>query len=445
MATAAARQRRSPPGEAEGEPEAKKMRSLQPPDFAGGRRGVVLNPADCDLDFTVDGDGLRGHALHEDGFAYCWSGARAAIGITAGKYCFGCRILSDQEVQMDDTPADQRHLCRIGTVGGGGFGGTGKFSTAGRFSDYGEKFGAGDTVVCAVDLESSSSAAVGFSLNGRWLGTAWRFDAGELRGSGLFPHVLLKNVAVDMQFSVEDGLVLEEGFKPWSSAVEDGNAIAGPSFLMKWAEDHPEKRYLLLGTNLALDQMKEEELRRALRAADGDGDGDLQHLTGQGRQDPRNYIIDQTNVYRSARKRKLRPFVDFRKIAVVVFPAMDELRWRSEKRVREMGRSKLRLAGQEDTPHADEPFDQVFHRGPLILSTPAAASAEAELTVTGEHPLLVLRFPAELRLVGGRAIIIPWGGRRGRAWKSPDATVGRRSPLLPARRSSASSIRSVTC
>lgn len=242
-------------------------------------------------DFTVDGDGLRGHALHEEGFAYCWSGARATVGVAAGKYCFGCRIISEQEVQMEDTPAGQRHLCRIGvsrpgdpagslgeTAGSGGFGGTGKFSTAGRFSDYGEKFGAGDTVVCAVDLENPSSASVGFSLNGRWLGTAWRFDAGELQGSALFPHVLLKNVAVEMQFSVEDGLVLEQGFKPWSSAVEDGNAVAGPSFLPagncevvmmvglpaagkstwaeKWAADHPEKRYLLLGTNLALDQMK---------------------------------------------------------------------------------------------------------------------------------------------------------------------------------------------
>lgn len=34
---------------------------------------------------------------------------------------------------------------------------------------------------------------------------------------------------------------------------------------------------------------------------------------------PRNYIIDQTNVYKSARKRKLRPFANFRKVVTVTF------------------------------------------------------------------------------------------------------------------------------
>lgn len=31
---------------------------------------------------------------------------------------------------------------------------------------------------------------------------------------------------------------------------------------------------------------------------------------------PRNYIIDQTNVFKSARKRKLRSFLDFRKVSI---------------------------------------------------------------------------------------------------------------------------------
>ncbi|KAL3576911.1 hypothetical protein D5086_022194 [Populus alba] len=35
-----------------------------------------------------------------------------------------------------------------------GFGGTGKFSSAGILTDYGEKFGVGDTIMCCVDLET---------------------------------------------------------------------------------------------------------------------------------------------------------------------------------------------------------------------------------------------------------------------------------------------------
>lgn len=102
--------------------------------------------------------------------------------------------------------------------------------------------------------------------------------------SALFPHVLLKNVIVQMEFSVEDGLVPPEGYKPWSAALQDGNGVIGPQFgslrecevLMmvglpasgkttwaeNWAKEHPEKRYMVLGTNLALDQMKVPGLLR---------------------------------------------------------------------------------------------------------------------------------------------------------------------------------------
>lgn len=255
-------------------------------------------------DFNVERDGLLGSALYEEGFAYCWSGARANIGIARGKYCFGCQIVSSQPVDMEDTPLDMQHVCRVGisrgddavrnlgeTLNSFGFGGTGKFSNSGTFFDYGEKFGVGDTIVCAIDLESRPMASIGFSKNGKWLGVAKHFDAGPsglgVVGSPIknlqwesatFPHVLLKNVIVQLQFSIDDGLIPEKGYKPWADAVLDGNAIQGPAFsdenecevimmvglpatgkttwAEKWVNEHPEKRYVLLGTNLALEQMK---------------------------------------------------------------------------------------------------------------------------------------------------------------------------------------------
>jgi len=171
-----------------------------------------------------------------------------------------------------------------------GFGGTGKFSHQRRFANYGVRFGVGDTVVCAVDLDSKPMASIGFARNGQWLGIAKHFDAGE-KGLGLvdaaarpmqwesalFPHVLLKNVVVEMQFSREDGLEPVDGYEPWASAFVDGNAVFGPLFEQsecevmmmvglpasgkstwaeKWVKEHPEKRFILLGTNLALEQMK---------------------------------------------------------------------------------------------------------------------------------------------------------------------------------------------
>lgn len=34
---------------------------------------------------------------------------------------------------------------------------------------------------------------------------------------------------------------------------------------------------------------------------------------------PRNYIIDQTNVFKSARRRKLKPFADYWKVSTSLF------------------------------------------------------------------------------------------------------------------------------
>uniref|UniRef100_A0ACD5UG93 Uncharacterized protein n=1 Tax=Avena sativa TaxID=4498 RepID=A0ACD5UG93_AVESA len=387
---------------------------------------VELNPADCNLDFDVGAGGLRGHALHGGGFAYCWSGARATVGVRGGgRYCFGCRVVAEQPVEMEDTEADQRHLCRVGvsrgddSVGGlgesghsFGFGGTGKLSHRGKFFDYGMKFGVGDTIVCAVDLDSKPMASIGFSKNGEWLGIAQCFNASEtglgLVGapvrpmqweSAIFPHVLLKNVVVEMQFSREDGLEPVDGYEPWTSASAAGNAVSGPVFAEqgecevmmmvglpasgkstwaeKWVKDHPEKRFVLLGTNLALDQMKVPGLLRKNNYGER-FDRLMDHATmifntllDRAAKSPRNYIIDQTNVYRSARIRKMRPFANYRKIAVVVFPLLSELNSRAAKRFKEMGKdvpadavdqmtANFVLPQSKDMPASKEPFDEVI-------------------------------------------------------------------------------------
>ncbi|CAJ1961538.1 unnamed protein product [Sphenostylis stenocarpa] len=400
----------------------KKVKESAPEsDVSASSLCVILNPADCDLDFNIDG--LVGYGLHEEGFAYCWSGARANVGIIRGKYCFGCKVVSEQLVDVNDTVPEQQHICRLGISRGYdsvgnlgesrhsfGYGGTGKFSNCGTFVNFGDRFGVGDTIVCCVDLESQPLASIGFSKNGKWLGVATQFDAAHLGvvdsppgnlqwKSALFPHVLLKNVVVQMQFSVGDGLVPEEGFKPWASAVKDRNIVMGPTFsdprdcemimmvglpasgkttwAEKWVKDHPEKRYVLLGTNLILDQMKVPGLLR--RNNYGERFDLLMDratrifniLLSRAANIPRNYIIDQTNVYKSARKRKLKPFSDYHKISVVVFPKPEELKIRSVKRFTEMGKevpidavnnmiANYVLPESKNMPHSDEVFDQVM-------------------------------------------------------------------------------------
>ncbi|KAJ6935365.1 hypothetical protein NC652_010396 [Populus alba x Populus x berolinensis] len=107
---------------------------------------------------------------------------------------------------------------------------------------------------------------LGLSENGKLLG----FAKGLLLAQGVLKWCILH--------CVEDGLVPEQGCKPRASALDDGNAIMGPNssdisdcevmmmvglpasgkttWAEKWAEEYPEKRFVLLGRNLILDEMK---------------------------------------------------------------------------------------------------------------------------------------------------------------------------------------------
>ena len=134
--------------------------------------------------------------------------------LRAGKYCF-------------EVTAKDAGLCRVGwatataslslgTDGNGfGYGGTGKKSVAGKFEDYGEPYGAGDTITCCVDRTAGTityykngttrnpprlcahtapaqrSAFHRAPFPGKALGVAFKIPR-ELATAALFPTVLLK-------------------------------------------------------------------------------------------------------------------------------------------------------------------------------------------------------------------------------------------------------------
>ncbi|XP_062026473.1 uncharacterized protein LOC133742809 [Rosa rugosa] len=392
------------------------------------KQRVVLNPADCDLGFNIEGNGLLGSSLYEQRLAYCWFGARANVGVTGGKYCFGCKVVSFQSVQMEDTDPEDRNLCRVGISRGDdvvgslgetshsfGYESTGKFwnINATRSPCYGEKFGVGDTIVCAVNLEEKPLASISFSKNGKCLGTAMKFNAvvdskNFQWESAFFPHLLLKNVEVELQFSVEDGLVPEDGFKPWASALGDGNAIVGPVFddpkdcevmmmvgmpasgkttwAEKWVKDHPEKRYVFVGINMVFDQMKVPgHLRKQVKESDDDPyrlelllikacyilDSLSSRATVRAATTPRNYVLDSTYLKKGERQNELRQFNLFKKIAVVVFPSPEEVKARLLQRFDDLGflvhaeimnelLGNFVLPVSKDVPCSDELFDEVM-------------------------------------------------------------------------------------
>ena len=115
-----------------------------------------------------------------------------------------------------------------------------------------------------------------------------------------------------------------------------------------WTADYvkknPDKKYNILGTNTLIDQMKVMGLKRQANYSErfemliekcSECFNDLVKVASKRR---RNYIIDQTNVYPTARQRKIRDFAGFKSKMVVVVPDDVEYKRRVQLRAQEMGK-----------------------------------------------------------------------------------------------------------
>jgi len=116
-----------------------------------------------------------------------------------------------------------------------------------------------------------------------------------------------------------------------------------------WAQKHmeanPQKSYVLLGTNAVIDQMKVMNLTRQRNYAQRWEElmsqatpvfNKLVEIAGNA---PRNVILDQTNVYRNARRRKAGAFFNFgTRICVTIVTDDEVLAQRTQKREREEGK-----------------------------------------------------------------------------------------------------------
>ena len=52
-----------------------------------------LSPVNSDLYFKISPDGVTGHGLSQQGFAYLWAAAKATWGARGGKVCYEVKIL----------------------------------------------------------------------------------------------------------------------------------------------------------------------------------------------------------------------------------------------------------------------------------------------------------------------------------------------------------------
>jgi len=340
---------------------------------------MFLDPYDSHLDARVQKEGLSVESMHTDGFQYLWKGIRANYGITKGIYMYEVKVLEHQRVQMPETKPQNQNILRCGfsqpltslflgdTAEGWGWGGTGKKSHNNNFMDFGGQFRAGDVIGCIIDMEQGT---ISFTKNGQFMGVA--FDnvppaAGE---TGIFPHLLLKNVKCQVNFRAESKWFDPPGpqVKFFEEAPEEScvaNPVAHPASLAEaefimlaglpacgktyWAQKHmeanPEKNYVLLGTNAVIDQMKVINLNRQRNYAErweeliSQATPIFNKLVEIAGKTPRNIILDQTNVYLNARRRKAAAFRDFgQRVCCCIVTDEETLAVRTEKREREEGK-----------------------------------------------------------------------------------------------------------
>ncbi|KAM9481785.1 heterogeneous nuclear ribonucleoprotein U-like protein 1 isoform 2-T3 [Clarias gariepinus] len=357
--------------------EDKRSRSPQPPaeedeeDYDDTL--VAIDTYNCDLHFKVARDHYSGYPLTIEGFAYLWSGARATYGVNKGRVCYEMRITEEISVKHLPSSEPDPHVVRVGwsldscsTQLGEepfsyGYGGTGKKSFNCKFEDYGQKFGENDIIGCYVDFDTSPEVEIFFSKNGKWLDVAFRVRKEELAGRALFPHVLVKNCAVEFNFgqkeepffSAPEGYVfihdtaMENRIRGTVAPATKADceilmmvglpACGKTTWAAKHAELNPQKKYSILGTNAIMEKMKVMGLRRQRNYA-GRWDVLIQQATQClnrliqiAARKKRNYILDQTNVYGSAQRRKMRPFEGFQRKAIVICPTDEDLKERTLK------------------------------------------------------------------------------------------------------------------
>ncbi|XP_066524347.1 heterogeneous nuclear ribonucleoprotein U-like protein 2 [Hoplias malabaricus] len=334
---------------------------------------VRLDTYNSDLHFEVGADGCSGQPLLWERFPLLRSGCRLTHGFTHGKVGFEVKFVKKLSAATVDLSFDpDPHVLRVGwSVDSTSFqlgeeelsfslDGAGRTVTRGKVEDFGESFSEGDVIGCYAFISESGEAELSFHKNGHSLGVAFYISSSTLAGRALYPHILCKNCLVSLNLDVQGTVwyLGPPGFCPLS-ALPSTQRTRGPlppphrkdcEVLMMvgmpgagkshWAQKHmtknPEKHYNVLSTNSILQCMRlpdsdhrELLLQQATQC--------LTHLIKTAANKRRNVILDQANIYPSARKHKMLRFHGYQRRAVVVVPSDAEWKRRLQRQHDEEG------------------------------------------------------------------------------------------------------------
>uniref|UniRef100_A0A915N172 Heterogeneous nuclear ribonucleoprotein U-like protein 1 n=1 Tax=Meloidogyne javanica TaxID=6303 RepID=A0A915N172_MELJA len=299
-------------------------------------------------------------------------------------------------------------------------------ATGNIFADYGEPFGIGDVITAVLDINCGE---IRFFKNSQTLGPAFtdiQFQTGDV----FFPHVATKNCKVYVYFGNEcpdnppqsnltgnaDNTITDEEINRWGlplDEVPEGtkwigkidlrmlapsrrpisdkahctiiamvglSGVGKTSWVRQYLKEHPEEDWVLLNNDSILQSMAVNGVPRQ-RVHQGRWDM-VMGLTAKALNRSlqmacrrrHNYILDQTNVTRDARKRKLTQFQDFQRKCVVIIPSEAEHERRLIRQAREQGgigqmpaEAMLEMKGNFSIPSTDqEPIEDVIFIEPPI-------------------------------------------------------------------------------
>ncbi|KAL7299921.1 hypothetical protein TKK_0007243 [Trichogramma kaykai] len=381
---------------------------------------LLLSWYDSDLHLVLNPmTYLSASPMQGDGFNFMWAGARLSHGFNKGKIFYEAKVASefnniasgprDTTGALPDDGEQIPSLMRLGwsTMGTSlqlgeeklsyGYEGTGKKCTNNEFTEYGKSFAKNDIIGCYADFDTDDNITLTYTVNGEVQDPAFVIKKEDLEGKALFPHILIRNCTVNLNLGQEE---------PWSNNILEGyqvlqkvdvnDRIVGPRRPTKrdecevillcglpfsgktdWAEKHmaeyPDKLYTVLGISNLLDKMKvegqpfksrfkgqwETVVEKCSRA--------LGKLLESAPSRRRNYILDQqSNVYGSAQKRKMRNFYGFHRKAVVLISNDDETKTRMAKRKEETNNEEIRESSMLEVkaiinaPVVGESFEEVI-------------------------------------------------------------------------------------
>jgi len=340
---------------------------------------MCLDWQNSDLTFKINKETfLAAEPFHVAAWGYCFSSARATHGFTSGKIAFEAKWTANLEVKLEDVEnpsemrvgwtVDEANLQAGESPNSYAITSFGKKANDSTFEDFEDvekcKFTTDDVITAMADF-SGASVSFSFAKNGESLGEAFSVPKAELKGKVMFPHVSCRNVKIELNFGKnkdesvkENWFPLPDGYTMAANSVDSAQrsvntrvekredcemimliglpASGKTTWANKHAEENPEKRYNIIGTSILLDRMKvngeprkkhmgtkwDQLISKSTKCVQ-----DMLRLASQRR---RNFIVDQTNVFANAQKRKVRPFEGMQRKAIVIVPSEEDFKARTE-------------------------------------------------------------------------------------------------------------------